>query len=94
MACILPSDVDPGTVIATKDGQIRQRGDQLAIIRVLDVIANLVGKLQESCRIQLGAAITNERKVKSKCVCLFFRLILYVNCFGRTVLYMCIEYHI
>ena len=21
-------------------------------------------------------------------------LILYVNCFGRTVLYMCIEYHI
>ena len=23
-----------------------------------------------------------------------FRIILYVNCFGRTVLYMCIEYHI
>ena len=28
------------------------------------------------------------------CVCLFFHIILYVNCFGRTVLYMCIEYHI
>ena len=28
------------------------------------------------------------------CVCAFFRIILYVNCFGRTVLYMCIEYHI
>ena len=31
------------------------------------------------------------------CVCVvrvFFRIILYVNCFGRTVLYMCIEYHI
>ena len=23
------------------------------------------------------------------CVCVFFRIILYVNCFGRTVLYMC-----
>ena len=26
--------------------------------------------------------------------CLFFHIILYVTCFGRTVLYMCIEYHI
>jgi len=26
--------------------------------------------------------------------CVYFRIILYVNCFGRTVLYMCIEYHI
>ena len=26
--------------------------------------------------------------------CLFFRIILYVNYFGSTVLYMCIEYHI
>ena len=25
---------------------------------------------------------------------LFFRIILYVHYFGRTVLYMCIEYHI
>ena len=25
---------------------------------------------------------------------LFFCIILYVNCFGRTVLCMCIEYHI
>ena len=24
----------------------------------------------------------------------FFCIILYVNCFGRTMLYMCIEYHI
>ena len=24
----------------------------------------------------------------------FFKIILYVNCFGRTMLYMCIEYHI
>ena len=30
----------------------------------------------------------------SACVCLFFSIILYVNCFGRTVLYMCIECHI
>ena len=29
------------------------------------------------------------------CVCLFcFCIILYVNCFGRTTFYMCIEYHI
>ena len=34
------------------------------------------------------------------CVCsaclllLFFGIILYVNLFGRTILYMCIEYHI
>ena len=28
------------------------------------------------------------------CVCLGFCIILYVNCFGRTVLYICIEYHI
>ena len=31
------------------------------------------------------------------CVCLYifiFFIILYVNCFGRTMLYMCIEYHI
>ena len=28
------------------------------------------------------------------CVCVCFHIILYVNCFGRTVLYMCIEYHI
>ena len=34
------------------------------------------------------------------CVCsvcvfvLFFGIILYVNCFGRTMLNMCIEYHI
>ena len=27
-------------------------------------------------------------------VCLSFCIILYVNCFGRTVLFMCIEYHI
>ena len=27
-------------------------------------------------------------------VCLFVGIILYVNCFGRTMLYMCIEYHI
>ena len=27
------------------------------------------------------------------CMCVF-HIILYVNCFGRTVLYMCIEYHI
>ena len=26
------------------------------------------------------------------CVCLFFHIILYINCFGRTVLYMCIDY--
>ena len=26
------------------------------------------------------------------CVCLFFHIILYVNCFGRTVLYVCLEY--
>ena len=26
--------------------------------------------------------------------CVFFNIILYVNCSGRTVLYMCIEYHI
>ena len=32
--------------------------------------------------------------VCSVCVCLFFHIILYVNCFGRTVLYMCIEYHV
>ena len=25
---------------------------------------------------------------------MFFCILLYVNCFGRTVLYMCIEYHI
>ena len=24
----------------------------------------------------------------------YFLIILYVNCFGRTMLYMCIEYHI
>ena len=24
----------------------------------------------------------------------YFFIMLYVNCFGRTVLYMCIEYHI
>ena len=34
------------------------------------------------------------------CVCsaffvvVFFCIILYVNCFGRTMLYMCTEYHI
>ena len=31
------------------------------------------------------------------CTCsafFFFLIILYVNCFGRTMLYMCIEYHI
>ena len=28
------------------------------------------------------------------CVCLVFCIILYVNCFGRSVLYMYIEYHI
>ena len=30
------------------------------------------------------------------CVCspMFFRILLYVHCFGRTVPYMCIEYHI
>ena len=27
-------------------------------------------------------------------MCLFFRIILYVNRFDKTVLYMCIEYHI
>ena len=27
-------------------------------------------------------------------MCLVFHIILYVNCFGSTVLYMCIEYHI
>ena len=27
-------------------------------------------------------------------MCLFFRIILYVNSFDRTVLYRCIEYHI
>ena len=26
------------------------------------------------------------------CVCVCFRIIHYVNCFGRTVLYVCIEY--
>ena len=26
--------------------------------------------------------------------CAFFNIILHVNCLGRTVLYMCIEYHI
>ena len=36
------------------------------------------------------------------CVCfsgphtlrMFFRILLYVNCFGRTVLYMCVEYRV
>ena len=28
------------------------------------------------------------------CVCVFFCITLYLNCFGRTVLYVCIEYHI
>ena len=27
-------------------------------------------------------------------VCLLFCIILYVSCFGRTMLYMCIKYHI
>ena len=27
-------------------------------------------------------------------VCLFFHIISYINCFGRTVVYVCIEYHI
>ena len=28
------------------------------------------------------------------CVCVCFHIMLYVNCFGRTVLDMCMEYHI
>ena len=27
------------------------------------------------------------------CVCVCFHILPYVNCFGRTMLYMCIEYH-
>ena len=27
-----------------------------------------------------------------QCVCVCSHIILYVNCFGRTVLYVCIEY--
>ena len=46
----------------------------------------------------LGAELISEQVnpfiVCSVCVCLLFRIILYVNCFGRTVLYMCVEYHI
>ena len=28
------------------------------------------------------------------CVCIYIFIILYVDCFGRTMPYMCIEYHI
>ena len=35
------------------------------------------------------------RERESVCVCVcFLHIILYVNCFGRTVLYMYTEYHI
>ena len=61
------------------------------------------------CLVIMVASLITLKKKKSTvsvcvCVCvhvcsaLFFSfsflIILYVNCFGRTMLYMCIEYHI
>ena len=43
--------------------------------------------------------ISTQFLLQSVCVCVcsilfYFFIILYVNCFGRTMLYMCIEYHV
>ena len=56
MAGILPSDLDPGAFIAMRHSQVGQRGDQLAIIRICDVIAHLICELQERCCIHRRTA--------------------------------------
>ena len=54
-----------------------------------------------SAQFLLQSLCVCERERECVCVCsavfvlfLVFCIILYVNCFGRTMLYMCIEYRI
>ena len=59
-------------------------------------------KPSSSHSISILTNISTQFLLQSMCVCVFvvrilffiFSIILYVNCFGRTMLYMCIEYHI
>ena len=62
-------------------------------------------KPSSSHRISILTDISTQFLLQSLCVCVCvcvcmrraffsFCIILYVNCFGRTMLYMCIEYHI
>ena len=53
-----------------------------------------------TCQVCLALALSLLQTSVCVCVCVYsafyflFFIILYVNCFGRTMLYMCIEYHI
>ena len=54
--------------------------------------------LTRSHSISILTNISTQFLLQSLCVCVFVvhlkKKKLYVNCFGRTMLYMCIEYHI
>ena len=72
------------------------------ICYVCDIMSiSILTNISAQFLLQSLCVCERERECVCVCVCsavfvfvLVFCIILYVNCFGRTMLYMCIEYHI